>query len=57
MKAFKTDDGRVILFRPIENFKRLNRSGFMLGLPVDLNFNRDINFLSNSIQKNYYSVP
>lgn len=28
MKAFKSEDGKkVMMFRPIENFKRLNRSG------------------------------
>jgi len=35
MKAFKTDDGKkIVLFRPLDNFKRLNKSGAALGLPV-----------------------
>ena len=33
MKAFKDDNGTVWLFRPDENFKRLNRSAHRLQIP------------------------
>lgn len=33
MKAYKTDDDRVLLFRPEENFKRLNRSAARMCMP------------------------
>lgn len=33
LKAYKTKDGRVLLFRPEENFKRLNRSNERLSIP------------------------
>ena len=34
LKAYKTDDGRVLLFRPERNFMRLNRSNARLGVPA-----------------------
>ena len=33
MKAYKDTDGKVWLFRPLENFKRLNRSAKRLAIP------------------------
>jgi len=33
MKAYKTEDGGIQLFRPKENFKRFNKSGHMLCMP------------------------
>ncbi|MEH6536394.1 MAG: branched-chain amino acid aminotransferase [Psychroserpens sp.] len=33
MKAYKDDDGRVFLFRPEENFKRINKSSARLAMP------------------------
>ncbi len=33
MKAYRADDGRVLLFRPEENFKRLNRSNKRMCIP------------------------
>lgn len=39
LKAYRTPDGNVQLFRPMDNFKRLNRSAEMLCIPqVDENF-------------------
>jgi branched-chain amino acid aminotransferase len=39
LKAYKHKDGKVALFRPDENFKRLNRSAARLCMPeVDLEF-------------------
>lgn len=34
LKAYKTSDGRVLLFRPERNFMRLNRSNTRLGIPA-----------------------
>ncbi|WP_424767548.1 branched-chain amino acid aminotransferase [Paenibacillus sp. sgz302251] len=37
LKAYKTDDGRVLLFRPQKNFERMNRSNERLSVPhVDI---------------------
>ncbi|MDR3552904.1 MAG: branched-chain amino acid aminotransferase [Clostridia bacterium] len=33
LKAYRTKDGRILLFRPDENFKRLNRSNKRLCIP------------------------
>jgi branched-chain amino acid aminotransferase len=33
MKAFKQDDGDVVLFRPLANHKRLNRSAIRMAMP------------------------
>nr|WP_204345590.1 branched-chain amino acid aminotransferase [Psychroserpens algicola] len=33
MKAYKDDDGKVFLFRPEENFKRINKSSARLAMP------------------------
>lgn len=33
MKAFKDDNGRVFLFRPDENFKRINKSSKRMAIP------------------------
>lgn len=33
MKAYRAQDGRVLMFRPQENFKRLNRSNERLAIP------------------------
>ena len=33
MKAYRTDDGRVLLFRPDQNFARLNRSNDRICIP------------------------
>jgi branched-chain amino acid aminotransferase len=33
MKAFKQDDGEVVLFRPLANHKRLNRSAIRMAMP------------------------
>ena len=33
MKAYRTKEGKVILFRPLENFKRLLKTTKVLGLP------------------------
>ncbi|WP_353779470.1 branched-chain amino acid aminotransferase [Winogradskyella sp. 3972H.M.0a.05] len=33
MKAYKDDDGNVFLFRPEENFKRINKSAARLAIP------------------------
>ena len=35
MKAFKTEDGKVTLFRPEMNMKRMNSSAERLSLPVN----------------------
>ena len=34
MKAYRTDDNRVVMFRPIENMKRMHRSAKRACLPV-----------------------
>ncbi len=33
LKAYKTDSGKIQLFRPEDNFKRFNKSGHMLCIP------------------------
>lgn len=33
MKAFKTDNDQVLMFRPLENFKRFNRSALRMSMP------------------------
>ena len=33
LKAYRTEDGRVLLFRPHKNFKRMNRSNMRLSIP------------------------
>lgn len=33
LKAYKTEDGRSVIFRPYENFKRLNRSAERMCMP------------------------
>lgn len=33
LKAYRTEDGRVLLFRPSKNFQRLNRSNVRLSVP------------------------
>ncbi|PZD92923.1 branched chain amino acid aminotransferase [Paenibacillus sambharensis] len=33
LKAYRTDDGRILLFRPQLNFERMNRSNERLGVP------------------------
>ncbi|WP_370391478.1 branched-chain amino acid aminotransferase [uncultured Winogradskyella sp.] len=33
MKAYKDDDGKIFLFRPDQNFKRINRSAARLAIP------------------------
>lgn len=33
LKAYRTDDGRILLFRPQKNFERLNRSCSRLSIP------------------------
>lgn len=33
MKAYKNDEGEIILFRPLDNFKRLNRSAVRMCMP------------------------
>ena len=33
MKAYKDNEGKVMLFRPLENFKRLNKSAKRLAIP------------------------
>ena len=39
MKAYRADDGRIMLFRPEENFKRMNASNERLCIPqVDVDF-------------------
>jgi branched-chain amino acid aminotransferase len=39
LKAYRTEDGRVLLFRPQKNFERLNRSNERLSIPrLDENF-------------------
>ena len=39
MKAYRADDGRILLFRPDENFKRLNNSNDRLEIPpIDVDF-------------------
>ncbi|WP_312640786.1 branched-chain amino acid aminotransferase [Hydrogenoanaerobacterium sp.] len=34
MKAYRTDDNRILMFRPEENFKRLNQSNDRLQIPA-----------------------
>ena len=34
MKSYRTDDNRVVLFRPLENMKRMNRTAKRACLPV-----------------------
>ena len=34
LKAYRTVDGRICMFRPEENFKRMNNSAIRMGLPV-----------------------
>jgi len=34
MKAYRGDDGKIRLFRPMENMRRLNRSADRACLPV-----------------------
>jgi len=36
MKAYKTDDNRVVMFRPKENMKRMARSAERACLPVNI---------------------
>jgi len=39
MKAYRADDGRILLFRPEENFKRMNASNERLCIPqLDVDF-------------------
>ena len=39
MKAYRAEDGRILLFRPEENFKRLNQSNERLCIPeLDVDF-------------------
>ena len=39
MKAYRSEDGRVLLFRPEENFKRLNLSNKRMCIPeLDVDF-------------------
>lgn len=33
LKAYRTEDGRILLFRPEQNFKRMNRSNERLSVP------------------------
>ena len=42
LKAYRTEDGRVLLFRPDQNFKRMNRSNLRLSIPqIDEQFALD----------------
>lgn len=34
LKAYRTADGRICMFRPEENFKRMNNSAIRMGLPT-----------------------
>ncbi|MDQ3190568.1 MAG: branched-chain amino acid aminotransferase [Bacteroidota bacterium] len=34
MKAYKNEDGKVMLFRPLDNFKRLNKSAERMCMPI-----------------------
>ncbi|MCM1149612.1 MAG: branched chain amino acid aminotransferase, partial [Butyricicoccus sp.] len=34
LKAYRTVDGRICMFRPEENFKRMNNSAIRMGLPT-----------------------
>ncbi len=39
MKAYRTDEGKIVLFRPEENYKRLNSSNDRLEIPeIDVDF-------------------
>lgn len=33
MKAYKSDDGHVAMFRPLDNFRRLNKSAYRMAMP------------------------
>lgn len=46
MKAYRAEDGRILLFRPEENFKRLNESNKRLCIPLI-----DEEFALNSLKK------
>ena len=46
MKAYRTEDGRILLFRPEENFKRLNVSNERLCIPP-----LDVEFCVESLKK------
>ena len=41
LKAYKGDDGKIRLFRPMENMKRLLRSAIAASLPVSINVYTD----------------
>ncbi len=34
IKAYKTNDGKVCIFRPLDNFKRFNNSAARMNMPV-----------------------
>jgi len=45
MKAFKTEEGKVTLFRPEMNMARMNQSAKRLSLPVRKNYDNFYNFI------------
>ena len=46
LKAYKTKDDDVLLFRPDEHFKRLNRSARRICIPEI-----DVNFMVNALKE------
>ena len=38
MKAYRTDDNRIVMFRPMENMKRMERTAERASLPVCIKF-------------------
>ena len=54
MKAYRRADGKIQMFRPQENFKRMNRSAIRMGLPVVDEEGRYVGFVSKSKIFNSY---
>ena len=44
MKAYRDENGRVMLFRPDMNMKRMNTSASRLALPVTSSFGPNLDF-------------
>ena len=56
MKAYKAKDGRVLLFRPEENFKRLNLSNDRLCIPL-LNVDDCVDYIKQFVEVEKDWIP
>ncbi|TSB47091.1 branched-chain amino acid aminotransferase [Alkalicoccobacillus porphyridii] len=56
LKAYRTDDDRILLFRPDENFKRLNRSSDRLSIP-DIDEKMVLEYLSELLKLDKDWIP